>query len=52
MFCSKCKVLMYPEGEFFVCKKCGFKKKKSGDNVIVNKQEKREITLIENKCSS
>ena len=49
MFCSKCKVLMYPEGDFFVCKKCGFKKKKSGSNIIVNKQEKREVTLIEDK---
>jgi len=49
MFCSKCKALMYPEGEFFVCKKCGFKKKKSGDNVIVDKQKKKEITFIEDK---
>jgi len=49
MFCSKCKALMYPVDDFFVCKKCGFKKKKSGSNVVVTKQEKKEVTVIENK---
>jgi DNA-directed RNA polymerase subunit M len=49
MFCPKCKALMYPKGDIFLCKKCGFEEKKSGTNVVVTKQEKKEITLIENK---
>jgi DNA-directed RNA polymerase subunit M len=40
---------MYPEDNFFVCKKCGYKKKKSGSNVVVSKQEKKEVTVIEDK---
>ena len=40
---------MYPEGDLFVCKKCGFKVKKSGRNVIVNKQEKKELEILEDK---
>lgn len=40
---------MYPVDDSFVCKKCGFKKKKSGSNVVVTKQEKKEVTIIENK---
>lgn len=49
MFCPKCKVLMYPEENFFICRKCGFKKKKSGSAFIVSKQEQKEVTLIEDK---
>ena len=49
MFCPKCKVLMYPEEDSMVCRKCGFKKKKSGSSVIVTKQEEKEVTLIEDK---
>jgi DNA-directed RNA polymerase subunit M len=49
MFCPKCKCLMYPQGKILKCKKCGFEEEKSGTNVVVSKQEKREITLIENK---
>ena len=49
MFCTKCKVLMYPRDDLFVCNKCGFKKKKSGSSVVVSKQEKKEVTIIEDK---
>ena len=49
MFCSKCKVLMYPQGDFFVCKKCGLKKEKTGSNIIISKQKIKEVTLIEDK---
>ena len=49
MFCSKCKALMYPKDDFFVCNKCGNKVKKAGSNIVVSKQEKKEITLIEDK---
>ena len=49
MFCSKCRALMYPQGDFFVCNKCGFKTKKTGSTVVVSKQEEKEVTLIEDK---
>ena len=49
MFCPKCKALMYPKGDNFECNRCGFKKKKTGSNIVVDKQEKKEITLIEDK---
>jgi len=49
MFCPKCKSLMYPKGENFKCKKCGFEEKKQGTNLVITKQEEKEITLIENK---
>ena len=49
MFCPKCKALMYPSEDTLICKKCGFEKKKSGTNVVVTEQKKKEITFIENK---
>jgi len=49
MFCPKCKGLMYPDGKFIVCRKCGFKTEKKGSTVVVDKQEKKEVTIIENK---
>lgn len=49
MFCPKCKSLMYPKDKFFVCNKCGFKKKKSGSSVVVSKQSEKEVTIIEDK---
>ncbi len=49
MFCPKCKVLMYPSGDKIVCRKCGYEKKKRGSNIVVEKQEKKEITVIEEK---
>lgn len=49
MFCSKCRVLMYPKDNFFVCNKCGRKVKKTGTNIVVSKQEKKEVTIIEDK---
>ena len=52
MFCPKCKALMYPKDKDFVCKKCGFKKKKTGKNIILSKKKQKEITIIENKEES
>jgi transcription factor S len=49
MFCPKCKVLMYPSGKEIVCRKCGYSKKKTGANIVVEKQEKKEMTIIEEK---
>ncbi|HDQ16433.1 MAG TPA: transcription factor S [Bacteroidetes bacterium] len=49
MFCPKCRVLMYPKGDYIVCRKCGFKKKKESKNVVVSKQEKKEVAVINDK---
>jgi DNA-directed RNA polymerase subunit M len=49
MFCPKCKALMYPKDDKIVCNKCGFEKKRSGSTVVVTKQTKKELTLIEDK---
>ncbi len=49
MFCPKCKSLMYPKEDKLVCNKCGHTQKKKGSNVVVTKQRKKEVTVIENK---
>ena len=49
MFCPKCKALMYPKDKDLICNKCGFKKKKKGSNVVLSKQKKREVTIIDEK---
>jgi DNA-directed RNA polymerase subunit M len=49
MFCPKCRALMYPKGKEMVCNKCGYKQKKGGSNIVVSKQDKKEVTVIENK---
>ena len=49
MFCPKCKTLMYPKDGVITCNKCGYKQKKAGSNIVVSKQESKEITLIEDK---
>jgi DNA-directed RNA polymerase subunit M len=51
MFCPKCKGLMYPQNKDIICRKCGFKKKKENSNIVISKQEHKEITLIEDKES-
>ncbi|KYK21912.1 DNA-directed RNA polymerase subunit M [Thermoplasmatales archaeon SG8-52-2] len=52
MFCPKCKGLMYPQEDVLLCRKCGHKIEKKGKNVVVSKQEKKEITLLEDEESS
>ncbi len=47
MFCPNCKSLMYPDGEYFVCRKCGYRAEKKGRNVVVLEQKKKDITIIE-----
>lgn len=49
MFCSKCRALMYPEGDLFICKKCGNKTKKSGSSIVVTKQKEKEVAILEDK---
>jgi DNA-directed RNA polymerase subunit M len=49
MFCPKCKALMYPDEKNFICRKCGYKKKKSGSTFVVSKQKETEVTFIEDK---
>jgi len=38
---------MYPEGNYFVCRRCGYKEEKKSRNVVVMEQKKKEITIIE-----
>jgi len=52
MFCPKCKSLMYPKDKVFICRKCGFEKKKIGSNVVLSEQKKKEVTIIENKSDA
>lgn len=40
---------MYPQGDYFVCKKCGHNEKKKGRSVVVSEQKKKEVTVIEDK---
>ena len=47
VFCPKCKSLMLPKGDIFVCNKCGFKKKKTGSDIVVEKQTEKEIVVLE-----
>ena len=49
MFCEKCKSLMYPEKEYIICRKCGFKKKKKGSNIVISKQKEKKVTFIDDK---
>ena len=47
MFCPKCKSLMYPQNNNFICRKCGYKKEKKGKTIVVTKQKKKELTFVE-----
>ena len=47
MFCPKCKALMYPKGTLYICNKCGYEKKKCGSNIVVSRQKKKDLALIE-----
>ena len=47
VFCPKCRALMYPKDGFFVCNKCGFKKKKASSNIVVSKQEQKDVTIVD-----
>jgi len=49
MFCPKCKALMYPKDNVFICNICGLEKKKTGSNVVVTKRRKKEVAILENK---
>ena len=49
IFCPKCKSLMIPKEENFICSKCGFKKKKRGSSVVVEKQTEKETVVLEKK---
>ena len=47
MFCPKCKSLMYPKENIYICRKCHFQKKKSGRNIVKSIQKDKEVTIIE-----
>jgi DNA-directed RNA polymerase subunit M len=40
---------MYPKNNIYLCNKCGYEKKKAGNNVILTKKKSKEITIIEDK---
>ena len=48
-FCPKCKALMYPKEDLFVCNKCGHSMKKQGSSVVVTERKEKEVTVIEDK---
>lgn len=49
MFCPKCKSLMFPKDDNFVCSKCRFKKKKIGSAIFIEKQTEKETVVLEKK---
>ena len=49
VFFPKCKSLMFPKGDIFVCGKCEFEQKKAGSSVVVEKQTEKETVLLEKK---
>jgi DNA-directed RNA polymerase subunit M len=51
MFCPKCKALMYPIDGVPTCKKCGYSQK-AGKQIVVDKREEKEVTVIEDKDKS
>ena len=51
MFCPKCKSLMFPKDDVFTCSKCGYEKDKKGSNIIVNKQEEKEVVILEERTN-
>jgi len=48
-FCPKCKVLMLPKDDIFICNICGAEKKKHGRSVVVEKQKQKETVVLEKK---
>ena len=49
VFCPKCKALMFPQGDVFVCNKCGHTKGKTGSSIVVEKQIEKETVVLEKK---
>lgn len=49
VFCPKCKALMFPQGDVFICNKCGNTKEKSGSSIVVEKQIEKETVVLEKK---
>ncbi len=47
VFCPKCKTLMFPKDEKFICTKCGFEKEKEGSAVLVSKRKEKETVVLE-----
>jgi len=47
MFCPKCGSLLYPEGNEMICKRCGFRKEKDIERIIVSKRRDLDSAIIE-----
>ena len=43
---------MYPKEDMYICRKCQFKKKKMGRNIVKSIQKNKDITIIENNESN
>ena len=50
-FCPKCKSLMLPKDGKFECLKCGNLKARKGTNIVVEKQVKKEMVVLEKRAS-
>lgn len=40
---------MFPKGEKFACNKCGYEQEKKGSNIVVSKQRKKDVVVLEGK---
>jgi DNA-directed RNA polymerase subunit M len=38
---------MYPKNDNYICKKCNFKKRKTGRNIVKEIQKSKNITILE-----
>ena len=47
VFCPKCKSLMFPDKDGFLCNKCGYREKISGKSIVVEKQKKKETVVLD-----
>ncbi len=47
MFCPECGSLLYPKGKEMVCRRCGYKKTKEIERIIVSKRRDLDSAIIE-----
>jgi len=49
MFCPKCKALLFPKNNVFICQKCGYSEEKKGKTIVVSKQKEKDMVVLEGK---
>ena len=47
MFCPECGALLYPKGNEMVCRRCGYRKEKDEEKIIVSRRRDLDYTIIE-----